>query len=46
MSDWTFVLAAYSLTWAVLAAYAVYAVRRARRAERNFNRTDPIGGSL
>ena len=46
MSDWTFVIAAYSLTWVVLAAYAAYTLGRARRAERDFDRTDRTGGIL
>ena len=33
MSQWGYVVAAYALTWVVLAVYAVMVVRRARGAE-------------
>jgi hypothetical protein len=38
MSDWSFVTAAYALTWAVLVAYALYTGRRVRAARAAFER--------
>ena len=33
MNQWSYVIAAYALTWVVLAAYAIYVWRRSREAE-------------
>lgn len=38
--EWSFVWAAYALTWATLLAYAWYLVGRAREAEREL--VEPI----
>ncbi len=34
-SEWDYVMAAYIITWVVLAGYAIYVVRRLRAAERD-----------
>ncbi len=34
MSEWTFVVAAYGLTWAVVIGYGAYLARRMRHARR------------
>lgn len=34
MSEWSYVVAAYALTWVGLAGYALYLHARARRAQR------------
>ncbi|MFN2563996.1 MAG: CcmD family protein [Gemmatimonadaceae bacterium] len=33
-SEWSFVIAAYAITWVVLVGYAAYLARRRRRAAR------------
>ncbi|HEX6939573.1 MAG TPA: hypothetical protein VF158_09180 [Longimicrobiales bacterium] len=38
MSEWGYVVAAYGLTWAVLAAYVLYLRGRIRRARRVLER--------
>lgn len=38
VSEWNFVIAAYGLTWFVLATYAVYLMRRRAHAERTLAR--------
>ena len=32
MNQWSYIIAAYALTWIVLGGYAVYVIRRARAA--------------
>lgn len=36
MSEWGYVIAAYGLTWVVLAGYAAYLRVRSRRARETF----------
>lgn len=36
MSEWRYIIAAYGLTWVVLAAYALYLGAASRRAETAF----------
>ncbi len=38
MSEWSYVVAAYGLTWLVLAGYAAYVHGRVRRARRLLER--------
>jgi hypothetical protein len=45
MSDWSFVTAAYGLTWAVLIAYGLVLSRRARRAGTAFGSGAAAGGA-
>jgi CcmD family protein len=40
-NEWTFIAAAYALTWLTLGGYALWLWRRARRAERVLNQIDP-----
>ncbi len=46
MSEWNFIIAAYALTWLVLAGYLVYLnerVRRARLAWREASGAPEVG---
>ncbi|MGH7507675.1 MAG: CcmD family protein [Longimicrobiales bacterium] len=45
MSEWNYIVAAYTLTWIVLAAYGIHVARRARRAERDFENMETEGGA-
>lgn len=36
MSDWSFIIVAFGLTWATLAVYTFYALRRLRSAQREY----------
>ncbi len=44
MSEWNFIIAAYGVTWAVLAGYAVYLRRRAARVRDAWERASEEGG--
>ena len=43
MSEWNYIIAAYVLTWVVLAAFALYVRRRVARAESAWR--DDAGGA-
>ena len=38
MSEWSYVIAAFALTWVTLAGYAIHLARRVRRAEAELRR--------
>ncbi|MGH7482651.1 MAG: CcmD family protein [Longimicrobiales bacterium] len=40
LSEWTFVVAAYAVTWIGLLGYAAYLEARRRHARREWDRTD------
>ena len=42
--NWNFVIAAYGVSWLVLATYALYVHRRIRRARAMYERTMPSTG--
>ena len=44
MSDWTFILAAYGLTWTVLAGYTLYLKRRRKHAAETLEEATPGSG--
>jgi CcmD family protein len=43
MSEWTYVLAAFSLTWTVLAGYAVFLNARVARAQAALDQAEVEG---
>jgi CcmD family protein len=45
MSEWNFIVAAYGLTWLVLAGYSIYLLKRHARARRSFEDARNEGGA-
>jgi len=44
MSEWTFIGAAYILTWIVVCSYALFGITRLRRAERRLAEVESKNG--
>lgn len=44
MSEWNYIIAAYTLAWITVIGYAGYVWRRARRAERALAEVETRGG--
>ena len=44
MSNWTFIGAAYILTWVVLCSYALFGIVKLRRAERRLAEVESKNG--